>query len=67
MHAKFTASYKENTMARKRSPRQKEDPMHQLVQGILTLVLTALASWLAAKLTDLILRPAEKPEAKAAE
>jgi hypothetical protein len=52
-------------MARKK--KVKEDPMRRLVQGILTLVLTALAGWAAAKLLDLILGPAEKPEEKAAE
>ncbi len=47
-------------MAKKRQG--KEDPMRRLVQGILTLVLGTLASWLAAKLTDLILGPVEKLE-----
>jgi hypothetical protein len=47
-------------MAKKRG-KAKEDPMRRLVQGILTLVLSTLAGWLAAKLTDLILGPAEKP------
>lgn len=45
--------------------RGAEDPMRRLVQGILTLVLGTLAGWLAAKLTDLILGPDEKPEEKA--
>ena len=53
-------------MPRKQA-KAKEDPMRRLVQGILTLVLTTLAGWAAAKLTELILGPAEKPEEKAAE
>lgn len=46
----------------KRQRQAPQDPMRQLVQGILTLVLTTLAGWAAAKLTDLILGPAKKPE-----
>jgi len=42
------------------------DPMRQLVQGVLTLVLTTLAGWAAAKLTDLIMGRAEKPKEEAA-
>jgi len=53
-------------MAKKRR-KGKEDPMRRLVQGILTLVLTTLAGWLAAKLTDTILGPAKKPEEEATE
>jgi hypothetical protein len=53
-------------MARKQ-PKVKEDPMRRLVHGILNLVLTTLAEWAAAKLTDLILGPAKKPEEKTAE
>ena len=53
-------------MARKQRKTQ-EDPMRRLVQGILTLVLTTLAGWLAVKLTDLILRSTKKPEEEAAE
>ncbi len=48
-------------MAGKRSP-EREDPVRRLVQGILTLILSTLAAWLASKLTDLILGPAEKAE-----
>ncbi len=48
-------------MAGKRS-RGREDPVRRLVQGILTLILSTLAGWLASKLTDLILGPAEKVE-----
>ena len=46
----------------KKKRQNKEDPMRRLVQGVLTLVLSTLAGWLAAKLTDLILGPAEQPE-----
>ena len=60
-------------MFRKRRKGKKEEPLRRLVRGILTLLLTALAEWLAGKLTDLILGaaqkrqteetpPAEKPE-----
>lgn len=51
----------------KKIRRPQHDPMRRLVQGILTLVLSTLAGWLAAKLTDLILRPEEKREGEAAE
>ena len=49
------------------SPKRRkapEDPKRKLVQGILSLLLGTLATWLAAKITDLILGPAEKPEAE---
>jgi hypothetical protein len=48
-------------MPKKRS-RGKQDPMRRLVQGILTLVLSTLAGWLAGKLTELILGPAKDTE-----
>ncbi len=48
-------------MPRKRK-KAEQSPMRKLVQGVLTLVLSTLASWLAGKLTDLILGPAEEPE-----
>ena len=51
----------------KKRVKTKEDPMRRLVQGVLTLVLTTLAGWAAAKLTDLILGPVEKPDEKVAE
>lgn len=50
-------------MAGKRS-RGHQDPMRRLVQGVLTLILSTLAGWLAGKLTDLILGPAKEPEEK---
>jgi hypothetical protein len=53
-------------MPKKRS-RGKEDPIRRLVQGILTLVLSTLASFLAGKLTDLILGPADEQEEEEAE
>ncbi len=43
-----------------RKHRKKEEPLRRLVRGILTVLLTALAEWLAGKLTDLILGAAEK-------
>ena len=54
-------------MPKKRSRGKKEDPIRRLVQGILTLVLSTLATFAAAKLTDLILGPEEEPEEEAAE
>ncbi len=48
-------------MFRKRRKGKKEEPLRRLVRGILTLLLTALAEWLAGKLTDLLLGAAEKP------
>ncbi len=48
-------------MAGKRS-RGREDPIRRLVQGSLTLILSTLAAWLAGKLTDLILGPAEEAD-----
>ncbi len=47
-------------MFRKRRKGKKEEPLRRLVRGILTLLLTALAEWLAGKLTDLVLGAAEK-------
>ena len=38
----------------------EEDMTRRLVRGILTLVLTTLATWLAGYLTDRILGPAEE-------
>lgn len=51
-------------MPKKRSRGKSEDPMRRLVQGILTLVLSTLASFVAAKLTDLILGSADESEEK---
>ena len=45
-------------MAGKRS-HQAEDPMRRIVHSILALILSALATWLAGKITDLILGPAQ--------
>jgi hypothetical protein len=45
-------------MAKK--PRSKEDPLRRMLQGILSLVLTTLAAWLAAKLVERLLGPLEK-------
>jgi len=54
-------------MPKKRSRGKKEDPIRRLVQGVLTLVLSTLASLAAAKLTDLILGSEEDQEEEAAE
>ncbi|MBN1485192.1 MAG: hypothetical protein JXA37_10755 [Chloroflexia bacterium] len=56
-------------MARKRGLKKQEveqggDMLRQVVHGVLSLVLGALATWLARKLTDMILGPAE-PEQEA--
>lgn len=40
----------------------EEDLMRKVVQGVLNLVLGALATWLAARITDWILGPVEEPE-----
>jgi len=48
-------------MLRKRRHRE-EDLLRRIVRGILTVVLSALATWLAGKITELILGPAEEPE-----
>jgi hypothetical protein len=40
-----------------------EDVMRRLVKGILVLVLTTLATWLASYITDRILGPEELEEA----
>jgi hypothetical protein len=40
-----------------------EDVTRRLVRGILTLLLTTIATWLAGYLTDRILGPAEIEEA----
>ncbi len=45
-----------------RKGRRREDPLRRVVQGILNLILGALATWLAARITDWILGPAEEPE-----
>ncbi len=37
--------------------RSKNDPIRRMLQGILSLVLTTLASWLAAKLIDRLMGP----------
>ena len=39
-----------------------EEVTRRLVKGILTLVLTTIATWLASYLTDRILGPAEEEE-----
>jgi len=52
-------------MFRKRRKGEKEEPLRRLVRGILTLLLTALAEWLARKLTDLILGAARPRETEA--
>ena len=39
-----------------------EDTTRRLVKGILTLVLTAIATWLANYLTDRLLGPVEEEE-----
>jgi hypothetical protein len=39
-----------------------EDTTRRLVKGILTLVLTTLATWLASYLTDRLLGPVEEEE-----
>ncbi|MGB9724014.1 MAG: hypothetical protein ACP5OO_03625 [Chloroflexia bacterium] len=49
----------------RRRRQAKEEPLRRLVRGILTLLLTALAEWLAGKLTDLILGAAGKPRGEA--
>jgi hypothetical protein len=48
-------------MAKKRGARESGDPLRTVVQGVLNLVLGALATWLAARITDWILGPAEEP------
>ncbi len=40
--------------------RSKNDPMRRMVQGILSLVLTTLATWLAAKLVERLMGPPEE-------
>jgi|GEM_PF-1675848 hypothetical protein len=52
-------------MFRKRRKGKQEEPLRRLVRGILTLLLTALAEWLAGKLTDLILGAARPRESEA--
>jgi len=39
-----------------------EDTTRRLVRGLLTLALTTLATWLAARLTDMILGPADRED-----
>ncbi|MFL5735408.1 MAG: hypothetical protein ACJ78Q_19790 [Chloroflexia bacterium] len=39
-----------------------EDSMRRLVRGVLTLVLTTMATWLAGYLTERLLGPAELEE-----
>jgi hypothetical protein len=51
-------------MFRKRG-RQSQDPKRRFVQGLISLVLTTLATMLAKRLTDLILGPEEEPEPEA--
>lgn len=46
----------------KKDEGKQEDLMRQVVHGVLSLILGALATWLAGKLTDLILGPAETKE-----
>jgi hypothetical protein len=51
------------------SPKRRrvpQDPMRRLVRGILSLLLGTLATWLAGKITDLILGT-EKPECEESE
>ncbi|HET7079244.1 MAG TPA: hypothetical protein VFM49_17560 [Chloroflexia bacterium] len=38
----------------------EDDVMRNLVRGLLTLLLTTVATWLAGRLTDMILGPAEE-------
>ena len=45
--------------------RHQQDPLRRVVQGILNLLLGALATWLAARITDWILGPVEGPEEEA--
>ena len=52
---------------KKKGAAEREDPMRQVVQGVLSLILGALATWLAAKLTDLILGPAKDVDLEEAE
>jgi hypothetical protein len=49
-------------MAKKRREVEQNDPLRTVVQGVLNLILGALATWLAAKITEWILGPAEEPE-----
>jgi hypothetical protein len=48
------------TKTKERIYTMEEDVTRRLVRGILTLVLTTLATWLAGYLTDRILGPAEE-------
>lgn len=47
----------------KKGGQKQEDLLRKTVRGVLNLILGALATWLAIRLTDWILGPAEEPEA----
>ena len=41
--------------------KSEDDVMRRMVRGLLTLLLTTAATWLAGRLTEMILGPEEQP------